>query len=53
MVELVVSGLPNAEVAERLVVSRKAVEYHLSNVYAKLGISSRTQLLVHVGTVGR
>jgi len=53
VVELVVSGLSNAEVAERLVVSRKAVEYHLSNVYAKLGISSRTQLLVHVGTVGR
>lgn len=52
VVRLVMSGLSNAEVAERLVVSRKAVEYHLSNVYAKLGISSRTQLVLKLGTLG-
>ena len=52
VVGLVMSGLSNAEVAARLVISRKAVEYHLTNVYAKLGISSRTQLVLKLGTLG-
>jgi DNA-binding CsgD family transcriptional regulator len=41
---LVSRGLSNPEVAARLYVSRKAVEYHLSNIYAKVGISSRREL---------
>jgi DNA-binding CsgD family transcriptional regulator len=52
VVGLVMSGLSNAEVAARLVISRKAVEYHLTNVYAKLGISSRTQLVLRLSTLG-
>jgi DNA-binding CsgD family transcriptional regulator len=42
--ELVASGLSNKEVAARLFVSVYTVEAHLSSVYAKLGIRSRTQL---------
>ena len=38
---LVAQGLTNPEVAEQLYISRKAVEYHLGNTYAKLGITSR------------
>ncbi len=30
--------------AARLYVSRKAVEYHLSNIYAKMGVTSRREL---------
>lgn len=41
---LVVSGLSNREAAAELYVSVKTVEYHLGNVYAKLGISSRREL---------
>ena len=41
---LVASGLSNAETAARLYVSRKAVEFHLTNVYLKLGISNRRAL---------
>jgi DNA-binding NarL/FixJ family response regulator len=41
---LVADGLSNREVATRLYVSTKAVEYHLTHIYAKLGISSRRQL---------
>jgi DNA-binding NarL/FixJ family response regulator len=41
---LVASGLSNKQVAERLVMSRKGVEYHLANVYNKLGVRSRAQL---------
>jgi DNA-binding NarL/FixJ family response regulator len=41
---LVAKGLTNPEVAEEFYVSRKAVEYHLSNIYGKLGITSRREL---------
>ena len=41
---LVCQGLTNQEVAQRLVLSTKTVGYHLGNVYAKLGVHTRTQL---------
>ncbi|MDQ3932965.1 MAG: AAA family ATPase [Actinomycetota bacterium] len=41
---LVASGKTNRQVADELVVSVKTVEYHLSNVYPKLGVASRSQL---------
>ena len=37
-------GPNNIEVAAALFVSRKTVEAHLTRVYRKLGIRSRTQL---------
>jgi DNA-binding CsgD family transcriptional regulator len=42
--ELVATGATNREVADRLFVSVRGVEVHLTSVYRKLGISSRTQL---------
>jgi DNA-binding CsgD family transcriptional regulator len=41
---LVASGLTNRQTAAELVVSIKTVEFHLNNVYAKLAITSRSQL---------
>ena len=40
----VATGLPTREVAAQLFLSPRTVEFHLRNVFAKLGISSRTQL---------
>jgi len=37
-------GLTNSEIGARLFLSPRTVQYHLGNVFAKLGISSRSQL---------
>ena len=41
---LAAEGLTNRQIAEQLLVSVKAVEWHLSNVYRKLEIRSRKAL---------
>jgi DNA-binding CsgD family transcriptional regulator len=41
---LVGRNLTNREIGARLYVTTKTVEYHLGNVYAKLGIASRREL---------
>jgi RNA polymerase sigma factor (sigma-70 family) len=43
--EFAASGLSNKEIAERLWVSVSTVESHLQEVYSKLGMSSRRQLI--------
>lgn len=49
VVELVVQGLSNGECAAALFVSIKTVQYHLTRVYARLGIRSRAELVALVG----
>jgi DNA-binding CsgD family transcriptional regulator len=46
---LVGKGLSNPEIAAELFISRKAVEYHLGNIYAKCGLHGRQQLRQFVG----
>ena len=47
--ELIVQGLTNPQIAERLVVSRKTVEIHASNIFRKLGVSSRGEVAEALG----
>ena len=43
VVELLATGCTNRQIADRLHVSVKTVERHLSNLYRKLGVSNRTE----------
>jgi DNA-binding CsgD family transcriptional regulator len=45
VVGLVAEGLSNAEVAARLGISDQGVKYHLNQVYSKLGLRSREELI--------
>ena len=41
ILKLMVEGLNNAEIAERIVVSLSTVKYHVSNILSKLGVNNR------------
>jgi two-component system, NarL family, response regulator LiaR len=43
ILKLMVEGLPNIDIADRLVVSQSTVKFHVSNILGKLGCTSRTE----------
>ncbi|KAA9152110.1 helix-turn-helix transcriptional regulator [Amycolatopsis acidicola] len=47
---LVAKGLSNRDVATELYLSTKTVQYHLTRVYAKLGIRSRAELAARLNS---
>ncbi len=43
ILKLMVDGLPNTEIADKLGVSPSTAKFHVSNVLSKLGVTSRTE----------
>jgi DNA-binding NarL/FixJ family response regulator len=50
---LAAGGIPNREIAQRLVVSVRTIESHLAQTYRKLGINDRAQLAKVLGDAVR
>ncbi len=49
VVRLVTEGLGNKDIGARLFISPRTVQTHLTHVYAKLGVTSRVQLVQEAG----
>jgi len=49
---LIVSGLSNQEIADQLFVQLSTVKKHVSNIFGKLGVTSRTQAILAARQMG-
>lgn len=43
--ELVMKGLSNDEIGQRLFITEKTVKYHLTHIFKKMKVNSRLQLV--------
>ncbi|MER2490493.1 helix-turn-helix domain-containing protein [Catenovulum sediminis] len=48
VVELILLGLTNKAIAEQLYVSERTVKFHCSNVYEKMRVSNRLELILEL-----
>ena len=44
LVDLVVAGLSNPQIGERLLMSRSTVKSHLAHIFTKLSVANRAEL---------
>ena len=47
ILRLVGQGLSNKQIGKKLFISDRTVQAHLSNIFSKLGVSSRTEAVMH------
>jgi signal transduction histidine kinase len=48
VIQLLIEGLTNKEIALRLSLSPRTVNFHLDNIYSKLDVNSRTEAAIYV-----
>ncbi|MEW5941440.1 MAG: LuxR C-terminal-related transcriptional regulator [Chloroflexota bacterium] len=53
VLDLLLQGFSNRQIAATLQISEKAVEKHLTNIYRKAGVSSRLEAILWVREKGR
>jgi len=49
---LLMEGKSNKQIAINLGISEGTVEFHLTSIYSKLGVSSRVEAIIHLGQPG-
>jgi DNA-binding NarL/FixJ family response regulator len=47
IIKLIAQGLDNSAIAKSLVVTKRTVQNHVSNIYSKLGVTSRTEAMLY------
>jgi RNA polymerase sigma factor (sigma-70 family) len=47
VLKLAAKGMSNREIAQKLVISVRTVQTHLTNIFNKMGVGSRTEAVVH------
>jgi DNA-binding NarL/FixJ family response regulator len=53
ILELAAQGMTNREIASKLTISTRTVQAHMSNVFSKLGVGSRTEAVLYAVRKGR
>jgi two-component system response regulator DegU len=47
ILKLIATGMDNPTIAETLMVTKRTIQNHVSNIYGKLGVDSRTEAVLH------
>ena len=52
ILKLLAAGLSNKQIAERLIISLNTAQWHIKNIYHKLGAHRRTQAVARAQALG-
>jgi ATP/maltotriose-dependent transcriptional regulator MalT len=49
---LISEGLTNCDISRKLFISMNTTQWHISHIYSKLGVKSRTQAIIKARELG-
>jgi DNA-binding CsgD family transcriptional regulator len=52
LLRVLCAGLSNEQIARRMRISRRTVEFHLTRIFRKLGVASRVEAVIHAQRAG-